>query len=170
MTTPVIDGWFTVDDGTAHLLGTRCADCRTVHFPPRTGPCRNPHCDGETLVQVRLPRRGTVWSYTNACYPPPAPFVAADPYEPVTLAAVELAGEGIVVLGQVKGLTVDDLHVGMELELIASPLADGPLVWMWSAPGTGDTNGADHTAKAGTGATRAPGTSAAPERRGEGVA
>ncbi|WP_433246672.1 Zn-ribbon domain-containing OB-fold protein [Streptosporangium sp. CA-135522] len=134
MTTPVIDGWFVVEDGVAHLLGTRCADCRTVCFPPQTGFCRNPHCTGEDLAVTRLSRRGTVWSYTNACYPPPAPFVTAEPYTPVTLAAVELAEEGIVVLGQVRDLAVEDLHVGMELELTVAPLADGPLVWMWGRP------------------------------------
>ncbi|MFF5208048.1 Zn-ribbon domain-containing OB-fold protein [Streptosporangium sp. NPDC000396] len=134
MTTPVIDGWFTVDEGAAHLLGTRCADCRTVYFPPQTGLCRNPGCDGEDLAVTRLSRRGTVWSYTNACYAPPAPFVTAEPYTPVTLAAVELAEEGIVVLGQVKDLTVEDLHVGMELELTVGALADGPSVWMWGRP------------------------------------
>ncbi|MFG1879430.1 Zn-ribbon domain-containing OB-fold protein [Sphaerisporangium sp. NPDC049003] len=131
-----IDGWFTIEDGVTHLLGTRCADCGTVSFPPRAGFCRNPHCDGDSPEPVRLSRRGTVWSYTNACYPPPPPYAAAEPYAPVTLAAVELAAEGIVVLGQVvPGLTVDDLRVGLELELTCGPLADGPLVWMWGLPG-----------------------------------
>ena len=83
------------------------------------------------MEEFPLPRRGRVWSYTNACYPPPAPYVAAQPYEPVTLAAVELDEVGIVVLGQVRGLTVDQLAVGMELELTSGPLADGPLMWMW---------------------------------------
>ncbi|GAA3442551.1 Zn-ribbon domain-containing OB-fold protein [Planomonospora venezuelensis] len=134
MAAPAIDGWFVTDDGAVYLLGTRCADCRTVYFPPQTGFCRNPHCAGEDLAPARLSRRGTVWSYTNACYPPPAPFVAAEPYTPVTLAAVELSEEGIVVLGQVKDLAVEDLRVGMELELTSGALADGPEVWMWGRP------------------------------------
>ncbi|GAA2285899.1 OB-fold domain-containing protein [Nonomuraea roseoviolacea subsp. roseoviolacea] len=133
MTTLAIDGWFTVEDGVTHLLGARCAACGTVTFPPRTGFCPNPGCDGEHLEVTRLSRHGRVWSYTDSCYPPPAPYVAAEPYAPVTLAAVELEREGIVVLGQVKGLTVADLEVGMELELTCGPLADGPLVWMWGA-------------------------------------
>ncbi|WP_068927772.1 Zn-ribbon domain-containing OB-fold protein [Planobispora rosea] len=154
MDTPAIDGWFTVDDDTVHLIGTRCAECRTVCFPPRTGFCPNPRCPGEELVPARLSRRGTVWSYTDARYPPPAPFVAAEPYTPVTLAAVELAEEGIVVLGQVKDLTVDDLHVGMELELTAGPLADGPLVWMWGRPrGPGQTGAGAPASTGGTGGT-----------------
>ncbi|MEV2271030.1 Zn-ribbon domain-containing OB-fold protein [Nonomuraea africana] len=126
----MIPGWF---DGT-HLIGTRCTTCQAVFFPPHQGFCRDPRCEGEELVPQRLSRRGTVWSYTNACYPPPAPFVAAEPYEPVTLAAVELARERIVVLGQVKDLAVEDLRVGMELELTEGTLADGPRVWMWGLP------------------------------------
>jgi uncharacterized OB-fold protein len=132
--TLAIDGWFTIGDDGTHLIGTRCAACGTVCFPPRHGFCPNPRCDGESMTETRLPARGRVWSYTDARYAPPEPFVAARPYRPVTLAAVELEGAGgggIVVLGQVKDLTVADLEVGMEVELTHGPLADGPLVWMW---------------------------------------
>ncbi|RSM94027.1 benzoylsuccinyl-CoA thiolase [Nonomuraea sp. WAC 01424] len=130
--TLAIDGWFAIDDdGTTHLIGTTCLTCGTVAFPPQRGLCRNPRCEGEETAATRLPRRGRIWSYTDACYPPPEPYVAARPYRPVTLAAVELDGAGLVVLGQVKDLTVDDLAVGMELELVNGPLADGPLMWMW---------------------------------------
>ncbi|MGW0811091.1 Zn-ribbon domain-containing OB-fold protein [Nonomuraea sp. NPDC002799] len=132
--TMAIEGWFAVGADGVALLGARCGSCGTVCFPPRRGFCPNPRCEGETAEVVRLPRRGRVWSYTNACYPPPAPYVAAEPYVPVTLAAVELDDVGIVVLGQVSGLTVNELEVGMELELTSGPLADGPLVWMWGRP------------------------------------
>ncbi|GAA0946325.1 Zn-ribbon domain-containing OB-fold protein [Nonomuraea longicatena] len=128
-----IEGWFTIDDDGTHLLGSRCAGCGTMAFPPLPGPCADPRCPSEAQERVRLPRRGRVWSYTDARYPPPAPYVAAEPYTPVTLAAVELAEAGLVVLGQVQGLGTADLHVGMELELTHGPLADGPLVWMWRA-------------------------------------
>ncbi|MGV9386846.1 Zn-ribbon domain-containing OB-fold protein [Nonomuraea sp. NPDC003707] len=129
--TLAIEGWFAIDEDGVFLLGTSCATCGTVTFPPRPGLCPNPRCDATSMETTRLPRRGRVWSYTNACYPPPAPYVAADPYVPVTLAAVELDEVGIVVLGQVKGLTVNELEVGMELELTSGPLSDGPLMWMW---------------------------------------
>jgi len=85
---------------------------------------------------VELSRRGRVWSYTDARYQPPAPYVAADPYVPFCLAAVELAAEKLVVLGQVVGgVTVDDLTVGDEVELVVDTLysEDGVdhLVWKW---------------------------------------
>ncbi|MFI6602308.1 Zn-ribbon domain-containing OB-fold protein [Nonomuraea sp. NPDC050536] len=132
--TLAIDGWFAIDEAGTQLIGTVCADCGTACFPPQHGLCRNPHCEGERLEETRLPRRGRVWSYTNACYAPPEPYVAAEPYIPIVLAAVELDGAGLVVLGQVRDLTVDELEIGMELELTHGPLADGPLVWMWGRP------------------------------------
>ena len=94
--------------------------------------CRNPACDGEEFETAELSRRGTVWSYTDAQYQPPPPYVArTDPYQPFALAAVELA-EGITVLGQVAdGYGVNDLKVGAEVELVVEPLDDELLVWRW---------------------------------------
>ena len=67
-----------------------------------------------------LSRRGKMWSYTDARYQPPPPYVAADPYEPFCIAAVELAAEKMVVMGQVvPGVGVDELTIGTEVELVA---------------------------------------------------
>ena len=120
--TPAIDGWFTEEPRPA-LLASRCSTCATVFFPPATGYCRNPACDGTDLIETTLSTQGTVWSYTDARYQPPPPYVPrSDPYEPFALAAVELP-EGLVVLGQVAdGYGVDDLTVGAEVELVVEPL------------------------------------------------
>ncbi|WP_395696432.1 Zn-ribbon domain-containing OB-fold protein [Nocardioides sp.] len=133
--TPAIEGWFTTEADPA-LLGSRCTTCGTVFFPPTAGPCRNPACDGLDLEQAELSRRGTVWSYTDAQYQPPAPYVArTDPYEPFALAAVELP-EGLVVVGQVAdGYGVADLRVGGEVELVVETLytddTGDRTVWRW---------------------------------------
>jgi uncharacterized OB-fold protein len=63
--------------------------------------------------------------------------VAADPFEPYALAAVELADEGIVVLGQVaKGVQASDLEVGMEMQLEIDTLHRDDeheyLVYVWA--------------------------------------
>jgi len=132
---PAVEGWFTTGDDPT-LLGSRCTTCATVYFPPmaaeRASFCRNPTCDGEEFETAVLSRRGRVWSYTDAQYQPPAPYVArTDPYEPFALAAVELP-EGITVLGQVAdGYGVADLKVGAEVELVVEPLDDELLVWRW---------------------------------------
>ena len=132
---PAVEGWFTTGPEPA-LLGSRCTTCATVFFPPtpadQQGFCRNPTCDGEEFQEAELSRRGTVWSYTDAQYQPPAPYVArTDPYQPFALAAVSLP-EGITVLGQVAdGYGVADLRVGAEVELVVEPLDDELVVWRW---------------------------------------
>lgn len=133
--TPAIEGWFTTGPAPA-LLGSRCTSCGTVFFPRTDGFCRNPGCVGEEFEEAELSRRGTVWSYTDAQYQPPAPYIArTDPYEPFALAAVELP-EGLVVVGQVAdGYGVADLRVGGEVELVVETLyADDTgdrLIWRW---------------------------------------
>lgn len=134
-TVPAVEGWFTTGDQPA-LVGQRCGGCGTIVFPPTATWCPNPACAGEDLGPVELSRRGRIWSYTDARYQPPTPFVAPDPYVPFTLAAVELAAEGMVVLGQVvPGVTPADLAVGDEVELVTDTLysEDGTdyLVWKW---------------------------------------
>jgi uncharacterized OB-fold protein len=132
---PAIEGWHTME-AKPHLIGTRCESCGTYFFPKQNDYCRNPDCESTKFSEVELSRTGTVWSYTNACYKPPAPFVAQEPYEPYAIAAVQLEEEQMVVLGQVaEGLTVDDLKVGMPMELVLEPLHetddDIKVTWKW---------------------------------------
>jgi uncharacterized protein len=136
---PAIDGWFTIGPRPA-LIGTRCTLCRTVSFPRETAFCRNPACagEGDDLAEVELSRTGRVWSYTDARYQPPPPYIPrTDPYEPFAVAAVELEAEGIVVLGQVAdGYGVADLAVGAPVELVVETLYaddDGTArsTWRW---------------------------------------
>ncbi|NND67832.1 MAG: Zn-ribbon domain-containing OB-fold protein [Halioglobus sp.] len=132
---PAIDGWHTMA-AKPHLIGTRCEGCGTYFFPKQSHYCKNPNCDSTDFKEVELSRTGTVWSYTNACYKPPEPFVAADPFEPYTIAAVQLEDEKMVVLGQVaEGVDVADLKVGMRMELVLEPLhetdEDIKVTWKW---------------------------------------
>ncbi|MCD4536386.1 OB-fold domain-containing protein [Nocardioides sp. cx-169] len=133
--TPAIEGWFTTGADPA-LLGSRCTACATVFFPKLDGFCRNPACSGEAFEEVPLSRHGRVWSYTDAQYQPPPPYVpAAEPYEPFALAAVELP-EGLVVLGQVaQGYGVAHLAVGQEAELVVETLytdeSGERTIWRW---------------------------------------
>jgi uncharacterized OB-fold protein len=130
-----IEGWFSLEEP-PHLIGARCRSCGTYFFPKLSSYCRNPVCDGTSFEEVQLSRTGRIWSYTNACYQPPPPFVAAEPFVPFAIAAVELAAERMIVLGQVvTGVDVTQLKVGMPVELVLEPLyRDGgtdKLVWKW---------------------------------------
>ncbi|MCX6396403.1 MAG: OB-fold domain-containing protein [Propionibacteriales bacterium] len=134
-TTPAIEGWFTTGPEPA-LIGSACTTCSTVFFPRTAGFCRNPACNGDEFTDTELSRRGRVWSYTDAQYQPPAPYIApTDPYVPFALAAVEVP-EGIVILGQVAdGYTVDDFQVGDEMELVVETLytddTGDRTIWRW---------------------------------------
>ena len=133
--TPAIEGWFTTGDQPA-LIGSACTSCATVFFPRTAGFCRNPRCSGTEFADAELSRRGTVWSYTDAQYQPPAPYIAPEgEYVPFALAAVQLP-EGIVVLGQVAdGFGVDDIRVGTEVELVVETLYTDETgertIWRW---------------------------------------
>jgi uncharacterized protein len=132
---PAIEGWFS-SEGEPALTGSRCRSCGTYAFPKEVLFCRNPECDGTEFEEVALTRRGKIWSYTNACYQPPEPYVAPEPYVPFCIAAVELPEEQMVVMGQVvSGVDVEDLSIGQEVELVVDLLYEDDdnqyLVWKW---------------------------------------
>jgi uncharacterized protein len=133
---PALEGWFTLDEDAPALLGSRCATCGTYAFPAETHFCSNPRCVSSEFESVELSRHGRVWSYTDARYQPPPPYVAAEPYVPFAIAAVELAREKMIVMGQVvPGVSVEDLTVGDDVELVLDTLYEDDdheyLVWKW---------------------------------------
>jgi uncharacterized protein len=112
---PAIDGWWDVgESGAPHLTGSRCPACGTYVYPG---------CRATSLEPVALSRRGTLWSYTENRYAPPPPYPVPDPFEPFAIAAVQLAEEGLIVLGKVAAPTLAaDLRIGMDMELTLEPL------------------------------------------------
>lgn len=133
---PVLEGFFTLDTEKPHLLGTQCKGCGTYYFPKQSVFCKNPDCNSETFEEVPLSRTGKIWSFTNACYQPPEPYVSPDPFVPYTIVAVELEKEKMIVLGQaVEGVDVSQLKAGMAVELVLEKLfedADATrLTWKW---------------------------------------
>lgn len=139
--TAAIEGWYTLDEQTPTLLGARCSACGTYAFPPpQSRFCPNPGCDGETFETTPLSRQGRIWSFTNACYQPPEPYVAANPFEPFAIAAVELERETMIVLGQVAGgVGVDALKIGMPMEIVLETLfsdqGTDKVIWKWKPVG-----------------------------------
>ena len=133
---PAVEGWFTMDEAEPRLLGNRCTSCGSVFFPKAQMACRNPSCPGTEFEEVALSRRGRVWSYTTNHYAPPPPYVGPEPFEPYTIAAVELADEKMVVLGQVEG-DASALQVGSEVEVVLATLFEDDehehVVWKWRA-------------------------------------
>jgi uncharacterized OB-fold protein len=132
---PAVEGWFTTT-GEPALLGTRCRECGTYHFPAETFFCRNPACSSSDLEPSELSRKGRVWSWSMNHYAAPPPFPQTEPFEPYGVAAVELAKERMIVLGMLaRDVDASALSIGKEVELVVEPLYtddDGEhLVWKW---------------------------------------
>ena len=133
---PAIEGWYTLDENEPHLIGSLCAACGTYCFPARNRFCSNPACGSAELERAPLSRRGILWSYTNACYQPPEPYISPDPFVPFAIAAVALEKERMIVLGQVvTGVCVEQLRIGMAMQLVLETLYEDPsserVVWKW---------------------------------------
>ena len=131
------EGWFTLD-GEPALIGSRCTSCGTFLFPEALGLVRQPR-----LPRHRVRRRAPVAPRARSG-PTPTPSTSrhrptscpATSFEPFAIAAVELADEGLVVLGQVvPGVGVDQLKVGDEVELTVGTLFSDDdhdyQIWRW---------------------------------------
>ena len=134
---PAVEGWFTMDEAAPTLIGARGVESRSYFFPKALAVSANPTAPFEEREEVRLSRRGRVWSYTTNHYKPPAPYVAPDPFVPYTVLAVELEEERMVVLGPLAtGADPEQLRVGMEVELVLGPLYSDAeheyVIWQWA--------------------------------------
>jgi uncharacterized OB-fold protein len=136
---PGTAAWFREGPDGFVLLAGRCTLCGALSFPPRPIPgCPNPDCDGLEHSPHALSTTGSLWSYTDARYvpPPPYPRPPDTEFSPYALAAVELAAERMIVLGQVApDIPVADLTVGMPMELVPGVLVSSTgveeRVWNW---------------------------------------
>ncbi len=133
---PAIEGWFTMD-AEPRLLGQRDPESGSFFFPTGVSVSSAPGHDQVPLEDVQLSRTGKLWSYTTNHYEPPEPYMSPDPFEPYTVAAVELTEERMVILGQLApGVDPEGLEVGMEMELVLGTLYEDEdneyVVWKWA--------------------------------------
>jgi uncharacterized OB-fold protein len=134
---PAVEGWFTMDEAAPALIGGRGVASGSYYWPTAMAVSGNPHAPGEERAPVELSRTGKLWSWTTNHYAPPEPYVAPDPFVPYTVCAVELAEEGMVVLGQLAtGADPEQLENGMEMELVLGTLYEDDeheyVVWQWA--------------------------------------
>jgi uncharacterized OB-fold protein len=151
---PGTEGWFREGPDGFALLAGRCTACGALSFPARTVPgCPDPDCAGLDQSPYPLSTTGTLWSYTDARYapPPPYPRPPGTEFSPYALAAVELAAERMIVLGQVApDVPAEALRVGMIMELTPGILVSSAgveeMVWNWRPSGPSDDSYADDAA------------------------
>ena len=133
---PAIEGWLTMNESNPQLLGYLDESSGTYFFPKDVAISHAPgHADAD-FKEVALSNTGKLWSYTTNHYKPPEPYLAPDPFEPYTVAAVELDNEKMVVLGQLAdGVDPADIEVGMDMKLELATLYEDDeneyMVWKW---------------------------------------
>jgi uncharacterized OB-fold protein len=116
---PVAEDLFRWTDDGAALVGSRCAGCGT-HYFPQSLSCRNPDCDDKSVAAALLGRHGQLYSYTVQAYRPP-PLFRMEPFAPYAIGLVDLP-EGLRVLGMLTGCELDEIRIGMPVELVVEAL------------------------------------------------
>jgi uncharacterized OB-fold protein len=114
---PIEAGLFTWPAEQPQLIASRCGGCGELTFP-RQDAC--PACARRGSDEVLLSRRGVLWSFTVQRFPPPPPFAGEQDratYVPFGVGYVELP-EGIRVEGRLATRDLDQLAIGMEMELV----------------------------------------------------
>ena len=96
------------------LTGVKCRSCGEFFFPKRTKCIK---CFAEETEEISLSPRGTVYSYTVVHHATPG-YTGPLPY---AVGAVELPG-GIVILSPLTQCQLDQLKIGMNVELVLEKL------------------------------------------------
>jgi uncharacterized OB-fold protein len=113
---PVREGLWTSDEK-PRLVGSQCHNCGEVFFPKRRDVLCS-HCQSSSFQEIKLSPRGKIYSYTVVMQRPPVYYQAEVPY---AIGFVELP-EGIRVETLFTGCKLEDLRVGMEVEMLIDKL------------------------------------------------
>jgi uncharacterized protein len=90
------------------LAGSRCSECGETSLG-RTSVCAN--CGRQTVTEISLSKRGTLWTYTVVRHRPPGDYKGPDPFVPFGLGLVELP-EGLRVLAPIQ-CDIGQLKIGL---------------------------------------------------------
>ncbi|MBP7726044.1 MAG: Zn-ribbon domain-containing OB-fold protein [Candidatus Bipolaricaulis sp.] len=111
------------------LLASRCTTCGATSYPPRSD-C--PRCLGSEFEWVPITGKGRLLTHTAVFVTPRhftpdlsqvAPF-SSYAYRPAAVGIVEMAN-GLRVMGWIRGLAIEEIRIGMELEPRPEILPDG---------------------------------------------
>jgi len=134
---PAIEGLFDWPSKDPRLIASKCKTCGTIRFPSGK-TCNNPFCDQKDVGKVSLSKKGMVYSYFIEHYQPPPPYhPPKDGFKPYGVGWVELP-DGIRVIGMITGCNLEDIKVGMDVELVVESLyeneqGDELMTWKWKA-------------------------------------
>lgn len=97
------------------LIGSRCTSCGEVTFPKKS---RCPSCCKDTVEEILLSTRGTLYAFTNVNHGGPGGYKGPIPYG---VGKVQLP-EGVRVLSHLTEWDPNKLKAGMDMELVVEPL------------------------------------------------
>lgn len=118
-------GLFTWPSDDPHLIGGRCTDCGSVTFPVPPSCAR---CGSTGIEELALPRRGTLWTFTNQSFLPPQPYAGGETretFEPFGVGLIEFA-DLVRVESRLTESDPEKLRIGMEMELEIVPFRTDP--------------------------------------------
>jgi uncharacterized OB-fold protein len=102
---------------TVRFAGIRCGSCG-IALLGRRRRCEN--CASTEVAEAQFALTGRVHTYTIQRYPPPAPFVAPQPWIPRGLAWIDLDDQGPRILGPVEG-PAEQVSIGLRVVARFSP-------------------------------------------------
>lgn len=103
------------------LIGSRCGACGATTWPRQP---RCPRCSAADMIDLLLPRRGTLVAWTTQGFVPKLPYAGkenADNFEPFGIGLIQL-DEQVRVETRLTTADPQVLRFGMELELTFVPL------------------------------------------------
>ena len=112
--------WTTPSPGEKpQLIGSKCPSCGEIFFPKKEkGRCIN--CQAENLEDIKLSRKGKVYSFAIVMIKPPVYYRGSVPY---AFGYVELP-EGVRVETLFTDCDLEALKIGMDAELVIEKLHD----------------------------------------------
>ena len=106
-------------DEKPQLIGSKCLSCGEIFFPKKEkGRCIN--CQAENLEDIKLSRKGKVYSFTIVMIQPPMYYKGPVPY---AFGYVELP-EGVRVETLFTDCDLEAMKIGMDAELVIEKLHD----------------------------------------------
>jgi len=110
--------WEKLNEG--KVYATKCKKCGKLYYPPQSD-CA--HCLSSDVEWVELSKDAILETYTHVPQRP----AGFDEYEPYII-AIARTRDGVRVMGWLEGIKLEEVKVGMKLEMSTRKLPDGFLV------------------------------------------
>lgn len=104
------------------LTTTKCRDCNALHWQPRI-VC--PKCMSDDLEWVELPREGKLHAFVESVVIP----LGMEQEMPMIVGVVEIGG--LKISTKIDDAKLEDLEVGMDMELKVVKVEDGKQERYW---------------------------------------